>query len=52
MGEVEISNKDYELLKNGDLYMVNIMNKYDLNYDGDSEPIYEDTKFDSIEWED
>ena len=50
-GEVEISNKDYKLLENNEISMEDIRNKYELNYLGESEAFYDDSKFDSIEWE-
>lgn len=50
-GEVTISNSDYKKLKNGQIDMKYIMINYELDYDGSSEPYYDETIFDSIEWE-
>lgn len=50
-GEVEISDEDYLKLKNEEITMEFIMDKYELDYDG-SQQLYDDSRFDSIEWED
>lgn len=50
-GEVEISDCDYFKLKNSEISMNDIMENYNLEYDGYSNPDYEDFKFDSIQWE-
>lgn len=49
-GTVEISNEDYNLLEKEEITMHDIMNKYELDYNGYSDPCYEDSKFDDIEW--
>ena len=51
-GEVEISEEDYKKLQNDEIKFEDIMGNYNLDYDGDSEADYDNSKFDSIEWED
>ena len=48
-GEITITDAEYNQLKNGEIDAKFLANKYDIAYDGDSEPFYEDSMIDSYE---
>lgn len=49
-GTIEVSEEDYNKLNEYKVELSEIMDNYDLDYDGESERL-EDERFDSIEWE-
>ncbi len=48
--EVEISVEDFEKLEAGKTSMETIIKKYDIEYIGHSEPLYDFSNFDSYEY--
>lgn len=46
---IEVSDSDYKKLKNGNVDLETLIDNYNVEYSGDSEPIYDDSNFDSYE---